>query len=80
MMAIFKRINDKLFANAGNTTADKVDECVRRIKRADTLESADIFVEYVNKFTYSIYIRNDKYSICYSSIIASVNEEIKNAE
>ena len=78
-MGPFRKFNGILYCNAGTIqTKDSsiIDNCVERLIKAGNIERTDICVEYLPKGLYIFYIKNEIYSICYSSIISSIKEDL----
>ena len=77
IMDLYKKFNRTIYHYAGTLQADQsntIDECIQRLIKAGNILRSDIVVEYEEQSKYIFYIRNEVYSICYSSIISSINE------
>lgn len=78
-MGPFRKFNGILYCNAGSITTNDysvIDSCVERLIKAGNISEQDVCVEYLSGGLYIFYIRNDIYSICYSSIISTIKEDL----
>lgn len=82
-MGVYRKVNGILYCNSGTiktndfNIVDQCLKCLKRITHVGDLKKDDIVIEYSQGGSYTFYIKESVYTICYSSVISTFKEENK---